>query len=363
MDTSYHIVDSFHAGNGYSTDIHELLLTNDGHALLMSYDPQTVDLSAIVPGGYPTATVIGLIVQELDAGKNVVFEWRSWDHFLITDTQVSLTTPFVDYVHGNAIEIDNDGNLLISSRHLSEITKIDRQTGDIIWRLGGKNNQFSFVNDAAPYFHYQHDIRRLANGRISLFDNRNDLMPLYSRATEYQIDEVGKVVTRTWEYRNTPDNYSPAMGDAQRLSNGNTMIGWGTFPELTEARADGTKAFEMVYGGSMMSYRAFRFVWHGYPTTPPLVTKFKDLSGIMLFFSWNGATEIASYKLYGGNSPSPTGLITTVLRSGFETPYAVPPDSTDCIYRVLPVDGLSNDTQYSNDINICNIYYFPLISR
>lgn len=78
------------------------------------------------------------IIQELDQSKNVVFQWRSWDHFRITDaTHEDLTAALVDYVHANALEVDNDGNILLSSRHLDEITKIDRQTGNIIWRLDG----------------------------------------------------------------------------------------------------------------------------------------------------------------------------------------------------------------------------------
>ncbi|HYN90185.1 MAG TPA: aryl-sulfate sulfotransferase, partial [Ardenticatenaceae bacterium] len=214
MDRTYTVVDSYQTGNGYQTDLHDLQLLPNGHALLMSYDPQTVDMSRIVPGGHPTATVIGLIIQELDTAKNVVFEWRSWDHFAITDTVAALTTETVDYVHGNAVELDSDGNLLLSSRHLNEITKINRETGDVIWRWGGKRNQFVFSNDEP--FVYQHDVRRLPNGNITLFDNRTLETPEYSRAVEYHLDEERKVVTLVREYRNTPDTYSQAMGNAQR---------------------------------------------------------------------------------------------------------------------------------------------------
>lgn len=177
LDSTYTRVDTYRAGNGYSTDLHELQLLPNGHALLMIYDPQTVDMSRIVPGGNPAATVVGLVIQELDAQKQVVFEWRSWDHFQITDaTAEDLTAAVIDYAHGNALERDADGNILLSSRHMDEITKIDRQTGDIMWRLGGKHNQFTFVNDPQPFVH-QHDVRRLPNGNITLFDNQSDQTP------------------------------------------------------------------------------------------------------------------------------------------------------------------------------------------
>lgn len=258
-DSGYNLVDSFYCGNGYSTDGHDLRLLNNGHALLMSYDPQPVDMSTVVAGGNPNAIVYGLIIQEIDENKNVVFQWRSWDYFNITDAiYEDLTAAFVDYAHGNAVELDNDGNLLISSRHLNEITKINRATGDIIWRMGGVNNEFTFTNDSIPY-HYQHDIRRIANGNVTLYDNGNFRTPSYSRALEYSLDEINKTATKVWEYRNSPDVFGPFMGSVQRLKNGNTLIGWGgANTTLTEVTPAGSKALEMSYPAGVWSYRAFR---------------------------------------------------------------------------------------------------------
>ena len=270
LDSNYTVVDSFRAGNGYTlTDLHDLLLLDNGNALLMVKDPQPVNMASVVVGGNANASVTGLIIQELDPNKNVVFQWRSWDHFEISDgsvsNYVSLTDSLIDYVHGNALEVDWDGNILLSSRHMNEITKIDRQTGAILWRFApnGVNNQFTMVNDPRGFSH-QHDIRRLANGNITLFDNGNFLAPEYTRVVEYQLDEVNKVATLVSEYRNTPDVYSPAMGSAQRRSSGGTMIGWGmnvTAPHVTDIHADGTKAFELGLDTGYFSYRAFRFPW------------------------------------------------------------------------------------------------------
>jgi hypothetical protein len=352
LDSSYNVVNSYQAGNGYNTDVHELQILPNGHSLLMSEDPEIATPSQIAAGVLPTATVLGLVVQELDSMHNVVFQWRSWDHFSITDTYESLTTPLVDYVHGNAIELDNnDGNLLISSRHMSEITKIDRQTGNIIWRLGGKNNQFTFTDTDNPQmFAYQHDIRRLPNGNITLWDNRDNLLPVYSRAVEYELDEPGKNVTRIWQYRNSPDTFSGAMGDAQRLSNGNTVVGWGAVsaPAVTEVKPDGSKAFELAFQPPYVSYRAFRLPWHGYPTTTPTLVTQTDGVTTTLAYSWNGATEIGSYRLYGGDTPYPTTLIATQPKTAFEDRTVLVNEPQYCYFRVLPVDNQGHDTTFSN---------------
>ena len=266
MDRTYTPVDSFQCGNGYITDIHELRILPNGHALLLGQDVQIVDMSQIVPGGYPEAEVVGTIIQELDTSKIVVFQWRSWDHYRITDAVgVDFTGTAIDYVHGNALDVDTDGNILFSSRTQNEITKINRETGDIIWRLGGVNNQFRFVNDSIG-FSYQHAVRRIANGDITLLDNGVHHVPAFSRAVEYALDTAQMTATLVWQYRDTPDVFGLAMGFVQRLDNGNTLISWGTAnPTVTEVTASGKKVYEMSFDEGVYTYRAFRYEW------PPVI--------------------------------------------------------------------------------------------
>jgi len=261
MSEAYVIVDSFRCAYGSPTDGHDFQILPDGHVLLMSYDSRLVDMSEIVPGGNPAATVIGLGLQEQDENGAVVFEWSSWDHFAITDaTHEDLTAATIDYVHANAFERDSDGNILLSSRHMDEITKINRQTGAIMWRLGGRNNQFRFLNDTLGFSH-QHDIRRLPNGSITLFDNGNFHSPPFSRAVEYRIDDVNMTAEVVWEYRHTPDVYAFATGNVQRLPGGNTLISWGTENLVTEVRPDGSTALELLLSPQFSNYRTFRFPW------------------------------------------------------------------------------------------------------
>jgi len=264
LDSTMAIIDHWACGNGYSTDQHELRLLPNGHALMLSYDPEIVDMSTVVPGGDTAAVVVGLIVQELDADRNVVFQWRSWDHFQITDCLgIDLTSAFIDCVHGNAIEVDADGNLLISSRHLSEITKLDRTTGDVIWRWGGLHNQFTFVGDTLT-FSYQHAIRRIANGHYTLFDNGDMHAWAYSRACEYALDPVNMTATLTWSYRDSPDDYGYAMGYVQRLDDGNTLVAYGMGkPDAIEVDPAGNKLLQLTLPTGEASYRVVRAAWPG----------------------------------------------------------------------------------------------------
>jgi hypothetical protein len=270
MDSSYAVVDSFAAGNGYLTDNHDFEMLGNGHSLLLAYDPQPVRMDTIVPGGDSSAIVIGLIVQELDINKNVVFQWRSWDHFKITDAteDINLTQHTIDYVHGNAIDFDLDGNLLVSCRHMDEITKINRQTGDIIWRWGGvntKNNQFQFINDAVTFSH-QHDIRRLPNGNVTFYDNGNLHSPRVTRAREYILNETEMTAELVWTHSHDPPIFKRAQGNVQTLLGNNKLIGWGGWfyqgvEAISEVKQDGSVALEILLANEFSNYRAFKFPW------------------------------------------------------------------------------------------------------
>jgi hypothetical protein len=267
MDSSYSVVDSFECQDGYTTDLHDIQLLPNGHVLMIGTDSQRVDMGQQILGGSPQAEVIGAIIQELDQSRNVVFQWRSWDHYVVTDAiYEDMLAASIDYVHANAIQMDTDGNILLSARNLSEITKINRETGEIMWRLGGKHNEFTFVNDTVG-FNYQHAARRIANGNITLFDNGNNQVPKFSRAAEYHLDVNAKTATLVWQFRHSPDVVTGAMGYVQRLQNGNTLIGWGLHQGLSvsEVRPDGSTAYEMALGQPNSSYRAYRFPWN--PTT------------------------------------------------------------------------------------------------
>lgn len=247
LNDNYEPVDNWQAV-GYEADVHDFQ-TIGNNVLLLIYKPQTVDLSPY--GGHVTATVESCLIQELDADKNLVWSWDSIDYLPITQTNRSLTTSTVDYSHCNALDVDTDGNLLLSSRHLDEVTKIDHATGAVLWRLGGQGNEFTFTNDDG--FALQHDIRRIENGHITLFDNGTPARG-YSRAVEYELDEGAKVITRTWEYRGA---FAFCCGNAQRLPGGNTFINWGPAdPTIIEVNPAGEIVFAAEVGFSYRSYKA-----------------------------------------------------------------------------------------------------------
>jgi len=180
MDTGFNPVDSFTTVNGILPDIHEFQITKNKTVLLSGVSDSIMNLGAYLFNGVigsANTRVLGFVVQEFDAGHNLLFQWDSNDHIHpgATYSNYGYNAAAFDYCHGNSIEEDTDGNLLLSFRNLNAVYKIDRQTGEVLWILGGKSSSFVFDND--PGFSGQHDVRRLPNGNISLFDNANQAPP------------------------------------------------------------------------------------------------------------------------------------------------------------------------------------------
>ena len=311
MDTTYTVVDTFRAPEGYYTDEHDLQVLPNGHYLIVGKKDSIIDMSQIVPGGHPECEVRGNYLIEINTRDEPVFIWSSFEHFNIEDAvHENLRSRAIDYVHMNAIAVDLDGHYLISSRHLSEITKINRHTREIMWRLGGAHDDFTWINDDHR-ISYQHDIRVLPNGNYTVMDNGNHRSPRFSRALEFSVDTMNWTVTKVWEYAEA-DICTWWMGNVQRLPNGNTLINWAdnSLPKLTEVRPDGSKAFELDFVQSHASHRTFRFPWKGNAAVPCLIIEpWPD--HVTLLFNKFGDPDVHHYKIYGGTRPHPVQVIAT----------------------------------------------------
>ncbi len=316
FDTHYRLITNYWAANGYGVDEHELQVLPDGTYLLVALGTETVDMSRYVVGGNPAAAVTEQVIQEFTPAGELIFQWRAWDHFDVRDEQafINILGGGFDFTHMNAIDIDTDGHILLSSRNTSEVTKINRDTGDIIWRLGGVHNQFTFVNDPLNGTRNQHAVRMVTTNDYTMFDNGDLHNPPVSRGVEYRLDTNAMTATLVWQYPNptTPSVYSFYMGDVQRLTNGNTLIDWavGGLPKLTEVRPDGTKAYEMNWVAQWEAYRTWRCPWNGSAVQPYLIVEpYPD--NVTLIFNQFGDTNVAFYRIYGGTAPQSTNLLAT----------------------------------------------------
>lgn len=313
LDSGYNLIKKMHMGNGYKANKHEFRIFPNGYCLMQCYDAQQLDMTPY--GGEPDAQVTGLVIQEIDPNGNVIFEWRSWDHFLVTDVapDILLTELNVDYVHGNSLELDFDGNLLLSSRNMDEITKINLANGDIIWRMGGKHNMFTFINDTdvpKPFSH-QHHFTLLPNGHYTMFDNGNYQNPTRSSAKEFVLDQVNKTATLVWSYAHpavdTYEVFGSSLGSVQVLPNGNRLIDWGQIspnspftdiPNFTEVDSLGNIVWEFRFvDSSYVSYRAFKHAWDRCNLVADSSLIANNISETTADLKWNSNSKISNFIL------------------------------------------------------------------
>ena len=322
FDDSYKEVGRVRTGNGYPGDHHEFLLTERGTALVTIYADAPMDLSPY--GGPEDGIVLDGIVQEIDVESGeVLFEWHSLDHVDLGESYYAppdVPTNRFDYFHINSVDVDVDGNLLVSARRTSAVYKVDRKSGEVIWRLGGKRSDFEMGEGTD--FAYQHDTRRQPDGTITLFDNYGPKDEEdRSRAVVLEVDEEAMRASLVRDYF-APDGMPIAdtQGNVQILPGGNVFVGWGSEPFFSEFTKDGELLYHAGFAPWGESYRAFRLPWSGRPNEAPTVSVGAGRGKKMtLYASWNGATEVAAWQVLAGPGPEELQVIESVPRHGFET--------------------------------------------
>ena len=240
---------------GYEIRPHEIRIRADGTRWALCNDTRIQDLTEY--GGAPDAPVTWTVLQRLSPEGILEWEWHSADHFEVTDgaNDIAGGPIEVNLTHGNAVDFDTDGNLVASFRNLNEITKIDALTGDIIWRMGGKNNEFTFVADPKGTFQRQHGLRVVEPGVIQVLDN-SDVPP--SRFLRYTVDEGSHTATMQWQYLDGPEIHSFVGGSTQVYGDGGALVSFGREGRVVEVDEFGQKRWEVTGIDDLYVFRAQR---------------------------------------------------------------------------------------------------------
>jgi hypothetical protein len=126
------------------------------------------------------------------------------------------------------------------------------------------------------------------------------------------------------QYEHSPPLLSAFEGGVQPLSGGEMFVGWGQQPYLTEFNAAGHIDFDAHFNVATSTYRAYRFPWEARPMTrPTLAIRPRSNGRASLYVSWNGATDVRSWRVLTGRSGSTLHAVTTAAKGGFETAIPV----------------------------------------
>jgi hypothetical protein len=333
--TSYKPLGTVTAGNGYQADLHEMQITPQGSAYVTAYTLVDADLSSA--GGERDGVLQDAVLQEVDIKTGLVmYEWHAYGHVALGDSYSNpphTGRPW-DFFHLNSVSLDpwGDGNFIISSRNTWAAYEIDRVTGAVLWRLGGKHSSFKMGPGTGTA--YQHDVRWQANDTLTVFDDgAAPKVHSESRAITERINWKSRKVELIGRDVHTPALLAGSQGNDQVLPNGNSFVGWGEAPYVTELSPSGAVLFDayLPYPGD--SYRAYRFPWSATPATPPaLAVKPSSATAATVYASWNGATGVSHWVVLAGAGSTSLAPIATVASAGFET--AVPVSSADPYFAV-----------------------------
>ncbi|PJJ77745.1 arylsulfotransferase ASST [Sediminihabitans luteus] len=362
LDTSYQEIARVTTGDPLEpdhADLHDSTITPDGTMLLTSYPIVPRDLSAL--GGPADGYVFDGVVQEVDVMTgDVVSTWSALDHVDLADTFATpeatddaeatgtQDAPF-DWFHVNsAKKLTPDGDVLVSGRNTHAVYALDRGTGEVRWTLGGRSSDVEMVGsgpDDEPgtgaQFAWQHDAQLHEDGTLTVFDNEGDpAVGDHSRglrlALETDADGVPTTATVDQEWLpSDPTLVAGSQGNVQVLDDGDVVIGWGDAQVFGEYTADGELVREFpIEAGE--SYRAYRADWHATPSDPPAVV----VEDGTAYVTWNGATDVASWRLVAGDDEASATEVATVPRDGFETALAPVPDDAEYVaVEALAADG------------------------
>jgi hypothetical protein len=342
MDSHYRTVARVLGGNGLHADLHDFQIAPQDVAYITAYNPIRCDLRSI--GGNSDGAILDTAVQEIDMKTGLVrWEWHSLDHIGASESEVQVpsdTTPW-DYFHLNSIDPEPDGNILISARSTWAGYQLQGASGRVLWRLGG--NRSSFKMGPGTRMAWQHDGRVLPDGELTFFDDGSN-PPIHhqSRALRIELDLATHRASLVSVYTHRdPPLLAASQGNVQTLPDGNTVVGYGAVPAISEYARGGELLFDAHQPFDMSFYRAFRFPWNASPLSPPAVLASLNDTGeeTIVHVSWNGATGVSSWRVLAGGRSGALSARATIPLSGFESSTTLPAKYARVAMQALDSNG------------------------
>jgi EmrB/QacA subfamily drug resistance transporter len=350
VDQHYKTIATLHGADGWVLTLHTMVIDGDNAWVTAN---KNVPMNLSKWGGVYNGTLVDSAVQEynLKTGK-LIRTWDAFKHIGLADTH-SLPPgngfPW-DAYHVNSIELIGKNAVLVSMRDTWGVYKINIVTGKIEWTLGGNDSDFTFGANAE--FKYQHDAALLPNGDLSLFDDHccflesggTYLAPTGpSRGEVLRLDLANHTASLVSQYRHHDEDgrqgtNASYMGSAQILPNGNVFVGYGNLPFFAEYTSSGKMVMDALLPGPDLTYRAIKIpatAFVGTPDTPPSGAVRQSGGKATVYASWNGAMQVASWRVLAGPAPGQLSAVTTTAKTGFETAIAVSQG-----YKVFKVQAL-----------------------
>jgi hypothetical protein len=229
--------------------------------------------------------------------------------------------------------------VLLSFRNTWSLDDVDIHSGGFRWQLGGPRSSFRLAPGVT--FYWQHDAAFQPGGLISLFDNGSTPpREKQSRGLLLKPDLATRTVTLVKQFINPSRRLlASSQGSTRALPGGNWLLGYGGLPDFTEFDASGQVLLDGRLGHNVQNFATTLAPWSGQPTGAPSAVASPRPGGVSVAVSWNGATQVASWRVLAGASAAAPAPAATAPRAGFETTIAVPSAGPYFLVQALDAAG------------------------
>jgi EmrB/QacA subfamily drug resistance transporter len=356
VNQHYQTVATLRGTDGWALTLHSLVIKGDDAWVTAN---KNIPMNLTSYGGAKNGAIVDSAVQEynLRTGR-LVESWDALRHIPLADSySIPPTNGFPwDAYHVNSISLAGPNALLVSMRNTWAAYLINTGTGKIEWTIGGKQSSFRLGPGAS--FAWQHDVTLQNGSELTLFDDNccqitsagTYLAPNGpSQAMVLKLNQRARTATLAAKYQ-LGDSDAAYMGNAELLPDGNVFVGWGALPYFSEYSKSGQLLLDGVLPAPDLSYRAVQVQrWVGLPLSPPSGAARRADGAVTVYASWNGATEVRSWRVLAGTSPGHLSVVAAQAKAGFQTAIRVLPG-----YRAFEVQALGARHQVIGTSKIFN---------
>ena len=317
-----------------SLDMHELHLINEGtSALVTAYTVDVYDGASLNLGRGFSWLLNGHFLEIDAASGEVIFDWNALEHIA---PSTSTKWPYApagrtrlypyDFFHLNSVAKSQDGDYIISARHMNAVYKISHDDGHVVWQLGGLSSNFSSDFSLCEQHHVRIQAESHRKTVLSIFNNGcfTDAN-ITASGMLVEIDHTAMTASLLKEFKPKNKLVVESQGSLEIMpKSGNALVGWGHESMITEHTANGEIIFNATLRGSSQSYRTYKAEWQGHPTGRPNTYSYARTleTSTVIYVSWNGATDVAYWRFHGRNDTGqPFEILGTIPKEGFETNF------------------------------------------
>jgi Arylsulfotransferase (ASST) len=354
VDQHYRHVATLKGADGWVISQHEMIISG-ANAWVTAY--KTVPMNLTPFGGSANGSVLDSAVQEYDlATGQLLYTWDALNPGGTPNIPLSQSkfTAFPgipwDAYHINSIQLTGHETFLVSMRNTWSAYLVSRTTNAIVWTLSGDPKLSTFALPKNARFVWQHDVELHPGNVVSVFDDnccgvkaiKNGIAQFATpngptRGLVLRLDVTKHTGSFVSQYTRPGSFHAAFLGNTQLLPGGNVAIGWGSKPYFSELTRKGRYLLDAVWPDPDLNYRTYVQKWVGTPFFPPSGAVRNNGGRATVYASWDGATQVASWRVLAGSSAGSLKGVASKTKNGFET--TIPLTGTFKVYKVQALDS------------------------